>query len=169
MFSDEEIVEKQLGRKVTNLRRVVKRCRYGYPVVVESFPLKDGKPFPTLYWLTCIFLRREISKLESEGWIKRFEERIRKDRDFFERVMKAHEEVRKKRADLLPKDVQWEVLLRSGTGGITDPKIVKCLHLHVADFLAGVDNPIGGIVFKMLKETECEPDRIICENLVRGD
>ncbi|HDG62106.1 MAG TPA: DUF501 domain-containing protein, partial [Thermotoga sp.] len=100
LLSDEEIVEKQLGRKVKNLRRVVKRCKYGYPIVVESFPLKDGKPFPTLYWLTCIFLRREISRLESEGWIKKFEDRIKSDKEFFEKVRKAHEEVRKRRVKI---------------------------------------------------------------------
>ncbi len=163
MFSDEKIIEKQLGRKVTNLRRVVKRCRYGYPVVIESFPLKDRKPFPTLYWLTCIFLRKEISKLESMGWIKKFEEKLEKDKNFLERMKKAHEEVRKRRMKILPKEAQWDVLVKSGTGGIRDPRIVKCLHLHTADFLAGVENPIGEIVMKMLKKTECDPGEIICE------
>jgi len=168
LLSDEEIVEKQLGRKVKNLRRVVKRCKYGYPIVVESFPLKDGKPFPTLYWLTCIFLRREISRLESEGWIKKFEDRIKSDKEFFEKVRKAHEEVRKRRVKILPKEVQWDVLIKSGTGGIKDPRIVKCLHLHTADFLAGIENPIGEMVLKMLEKTECDPDEIICEKYNKG-
>ncbi|MDY6895845.1 MAG: DUF501 domain-containing protein, partial [Thermotogota bacterium] len=46
------IIEKQLGRCVSNVLTIEKRCIYGYPQVIKSFPLKDGKPFPTLYWLT---------------------------------------------------------------------------------------------------------------------
>ena len=168
MFHDEKIVEKQLGRKITNLKKVVKRCKYGYPVVIESFPLKEGKPFPTLYWLTCIFLKKEISRLESEGWIKKFEEKLKKDDKFLESMKKAHEEIRRRRIKNLPKEVEWDILLKTGTGGIKDPKVVKCLHLHAADFLAGVENPIGEAVIKMLKKTECDSDEIICSRWDKG-
>ncbi|HDG61676.1 MAG TPA: DUF501 domain-containing protein, partial [Thermotoga sp.] len=109
-----------------------------------------------------------ISRLESEGWIKKFEDRIKSDKEFFEKVRKAHEEVRKRRVKILPKEVQWDVLVKSGTGGIKDPRIVKCLHLHTADFLAGIENPIGEMVLKMLEKTECDPDEIICEKYNKG-
>lgn len=93
---DEKIVGWQLGRKITNMRRVVFRCPYGYPVVIESFPIKDGKPFPTLYWLTCPHLRKEVSKLESQGYVKEFEEKLEREGKLREKMKKAHVEIIKK-------------------------------------------------------------------------
>ena len=164
---DVQMVEVQLGRKVNNLRRVIRRCSFGYPVVVESLPEKDGKPFPTLYWLTCPFLRREVSKLEEAGWIKRFEEMLEEREDFKERLYRAHEEIIRRR-DMLVKDDRIRKILKDvGSGGIRDFDHVKCLHLHLADFLAGVDNPIGEQVWLLLGPKECEGGRM-CERLVEG-
>ena len=45
---------------------VARRCRFGFPQVVVSAPLSRGmKPFPTLFWLTCPFLKRRCGELES--------------------------------------------------------------------------------------------------------
>ncbi len=154
--NDLEVVEKQLGRKIDNFRRVVRRCRWGLPVVIESLPEKNGKPFPTLYWLTCPHLRKKVSKLESEGWIKKFEEIIQKDEKFKERLVKAHINVKEKRERLAKDESIREALQSVGSGGIRDLTKVKCLHLHLADFLAGVDNPIGEMVWSMIYERECE-------------
>ncbi len=125
-------------------------------MVIESFPEKDGKPFPTLYWLTCPHLRKKVSKLESEGWIKRFEEIIQKDENFKERLVRAHLQIREKRESLIKDESIRKVLQRVGSGGIRNLTRVKCLHLHLADFLAGIDNPVGEMVWKMIDEKECE-------------
>ncbi len=153
---DLEILERQLGRKIENLRRVVRRCSKGFPVVIESRPVRDSKPFPTLFWLTCPHLRREVSRLEEAGWIKRFEEEIEKDGNFRERLFKAHVEVIRRRERLIEDGWIKEELSKVGSGGIRDFTKVKCLHLHLADYLAGIENPIGERVFQMIENKECE-------------
>ena len=158
-----EIVERQLGRRVSNFRRVVFSCHFGYPVVIESHPIRDGKPFPTLYWLTCPHLRKEVSKLEEAGWIERFEKMMEKDRNFKERMFRAHEEIIKRRGDLIEDDEIRKVMMNLGTGGISDWRHVKCLHLHLADYLAGVENPIGEIVWNSIKSKFCRGNR--CSSL----
>ena len=160
---DEKIVEWQLGRKITNMRRVAFRCPHGYPVVIESFPIKDGKPFPTLYWLTCPHLKKEVSKLEAQGYIKKFEEKLERERELQQRMKKAHVEIIKKRAELLPKDHPFhELLIKVGSGGIRNFTKLKCLHLHLADYLAGVNNPIGEMVWNLVERKFCE--EILCRS-----
>ncbi|ABQ47671.1 protein of unknown function DUF501 [Thermotoga petrophila RKU-1] len=159
---DEKIVEWQIGRKITNMNRVAYRCPYGYPVVIESLPIKNGKPFPTLYWLTCPHLRREVSKLESEGFIKKLEDRIASDVAFREKMRKAHLEVIERRKRLLTEEHSFrEVLEKVGTGGIRDFSKVKCLHLHLADYLAGVGNPVGETVWNLIEKKFC--DDVFCK------
>lgn len=153
-FGDEEIVRWQLGRKITNMSKVVHRCPHGYPVVIESLPVKNGKPFPTLYWLTCPHLKKKVSELEAKGFIEKFERELRGE--LFEKMKKAHQEVVRRRLELVPDDFPYrEDLERVGTGGIRDYRHIKCLHLHVADFLAGVENPVGEMVLGMIEQWYC--------------
>ena len=160
-----EIVERQLGRRVENFSRVVRLCPRGKPVVIESLPEKSGKPFPTLYWLTCPHLRREVSRLEEKGLISEFEKRIEMDPSFREELFRAHEEVKRRRRELVETGWIREVLENVGSGGIKDLTKVKCLHLHLADFLAGVNNPIGREVWNMIKEKECDEPPRECEEI----
>ncbi|MDK2885486.1 MAG: uncharacterized protein PWP54_44 [Thermosipho sp. (in: thermotogales)] len=160
-----EIVNKQLRAKATNFHKVAYFCIFNFPVVIESLPVKNGKPFPTIHYLTCPFLIKEISRLEEKGYIKYFEEKIQKDENFRKKVFKAHEEVIKKRNKMFNeiseiKNFQiWkEQLNKVGTGGIRDWTKVKCLHLHFADYLAGIDNPIGREIFNMIKNLNCDDE-----------
>ena len=164
---DLEIVRKQIGRNDITFLRVIRRCSYGFPVVIECYPEKDGKPFPTLYWLTCPHLRQEVSRLEEKGWIKRFEKRIEDSTTMRERMEKAHEEIKNRRERLIRDENLKRLLSEVGSGGIRDFTKVKCLHLHLADYLAGVDNPIGEEIWMMLGMKECEGGRI-CEELMLG-
>lgn len=149
---DLEVVKKQLKRNVNNVLSVAYRCSYGFPAVVFSYPIRNGKPFPTIHYLTCPHLYKEISQLEEKGFIKLYEERIESDETFRKLYKLAHEEVIKKRISALREDdknSEWiEVFASVGTGGISNFEKVKCLHLHVADYLAGVNNPIGESVIK---------------------
>ncbi|ABV33322.1 protein of unknown function DUF501 [Pseudothermotoga lettingae TMO] len=149
------VIEKQIGRFPRNVRRVMKRCTYGFPVVIETFPVVEGKPFPTLYWLTCPFLVREISRLEEKGWIREFEKLIMTDLIFRERYIQSHSEIKKRRMNFTKDEFVKTKLSEVGTGGIRDLTKVKCLHLHVADYLAGVKNPVGERVLKMIKNYTC--------------
>lgn len=88
---DLKIIEKQLGRCVSNVLTIEKRCIYGYPQVIKSFPLKDGKPFPTLYWLTCPYLVEEVSKLEAQQKITEIEKIIQNDPELKRQLVRVHQ------------------------------------------------------------------------------
>jgi len=154
---DLEIVSKQLKRKVDNVLNVCHRCSFGFPVVILSYPVRDGVPFPTIHYLTCPYLTKEISRLEEKGLIEDFENSIKFDEKLRNAYQNAHREVIDKRLLLLSKeDEKWrDVLSKVGTGGIRDFSTVKCLHLHVADYLAGINNPVGKKVYESLNQKEC--------------
>lgn len=158
------ILEKQLKRKISDVKRIVARCDYGFPVVIENACEVRGKPFPTLFWLVCPKLNKEISKLEASGWIKKFESMIEQDRDFEKSYIQAHNIVKELR-DRSLKDEIRKIFSNVGSGGIRNFKSVKCLHLHVADYLAGVMNPVGKSVLSMIKKPFCEEDRVVCREL----
>lgn len=156
---DLRIVSYQIGKIPKNMKRVAYRCSYGFPVVVESYPILDGKPFPTIYWLTCPHLRYQISKLESNGEISRFEKLLSNTPQMYAEHIAAHLKSRKKAIDLAiainaPTSVA-ERLSVCGMGGITNFQHVKCLHMHVAYHIGGIENPIGKMVLSEIKGVEC--------------
>ncbi|MCX7813281.1 MAG: DUF501 domain-containing protein [Pseudothermotoga sp.] len=159
------MLEKQLKRKISGVRRIVMRCNYGFPVVIENDCEIDGKPFPTLFWLVCPKLVKEVSRLEANGWIKKFESMIEQDQEFKRSYIQAHDVIRKLRNDVLEKETIRRIFSEMGTGGIRNLESVKCLHLHVADYLAGVMNPVGERILNMVGKPFCEDNRVICREL----
>ena len=158
----EEIFDKhlrfQLGKKPKKGYKVVKLCKFGFPQVIKNPPLVDGKPFPTIFWLTCPHLVKEVSRLEEAGYISKFEEKLRRDERFRRRYLKAHSFERMLRKPFIPQNLPKGVkkkLLSVGVGGIENPLGVKCLHLHLASYLGGVPNPIGKEVSKLIPSLEC--------------
>lgn len=144
---DRAAVGAQLGRMPRGLRRVAHRCPCGLPDVVETAPrLEDGTPFPTLYYLTCPRAASAIGTLESEGVMKRMNERLAEDGDLAAAYRAAHE-------DYLARRDAIEVLEGfPSAGGMPDR--VKCLHVLVAHSLAagpGV-NPLGDEAVALLPE-----------------
>ncbi|MGB4752306.1 MAG: DUF501 domain-containing protein [Fervidobacterium sp.] len=162
---DLNIVRKQLGRNVVNVMRVEKWCSFGFPVVILSYPVRNNSPFPTIHYLTCPHLVKEISRLEEKGLISDFESAISKDENLRTEVEQAHRDVIKKRLSILESyDEKWRPLLSEvGSGGIKDFANVKCLHLHVADYLAGIDNPIGKDVIESIRDRETG-ENVECQN-----
>lgn len=156
----------QLGRQPRNLWGVAVRCPAGNPRVIVTHPVfyHDGvfpEIFPTLYWLTCPRLVKEISRLEGSGAIEEIQREIYADPVLKAELMEAHRRYAAGRAALV-NDVtlaslredypaQYDVLLHSGVGGIMDEGI-KCLHTHYADYLASGANPIGRLVAGRLGE-----------------
>jgi exopolyphosphatase / guanosine-5'-triphosphate,3'-diphosphate pyrophosphatase len=131
--SDLALVKAQLGREPTIDFSVMARCPPDHPLVIRNHPVgPDGAPFPTLYWLTCPQAVKAVSRLESEGWIRRLgvDQSIR---DGFER---AHREYAAERGALADGAEAW-----GGVGGTRSG--VKCLHAHYAYHLAGGDDPVG--------------------------
>jgi len=137
-LEDVVAVEALLGRELNGRFAVVRRRLDGRPVVIENEPhLRDGTPMPTLFWLVDPQLRDEVSRLESEGGVHRFEGLV--DADELERTHARYAERRRAatvRADL--------VGAQGGVGGTR--RGVKCLHAHLANFLAGDPDPVGALV-----------------------
>lgn len=129
------------------------------------------RPEPTRFWILDKKLRGEISKIEAEGWIRRFSDMITADRDMFDFFVNLHEKEIEKRKMLLEEnfpdvyngDGKWdkvckEVLLNPdiGLGGIrkfrSRPFKVRCLHLWTAYHLGDPEfrNPIGEFVLSKI-------------------
>ena len=122
------------------------RCGPGHPLVIRNRPTDaDGKPFPTLYWLTCPEVGKAVSRLESEGWIKLLGDEAEMNPELRTRLRRAHEEYARERGRLHPGAEAW-----GGVGGTA--KGLKCLHAHYAYHLAGGDDPIGAWVAGRLAE-----------------
>ena len=100
---DRRVVEAQIGRPLRAESTPVSRCHLGLPVVVQVPPLlDDGTPFPTLYWLTCPLATARIGRLEGAGGIRRLEQKAKVDRDFGDRLGRAHAAYAAERDALVP-------------------------------------------------------------------
>ena len=134
MDDDLAVVARQLGRRPRAFRRVVVRCPYGRPAVTEQAALdEDGRPFPTMYWLTCRYLVEAVSRLEAAGGVERWSRAAADDPELAASLAAAHDEQRRLRPEL-------EVGIggaRRGAGGL------KCLHAHAAFALARPGYELG--------------------------
>lgn len=165
-------IEEQLGRRPRNVVGVAYRCRFGRPAVIVNSPLvavdrpsgmaspacAGWVPLPTVFWLTCPYLVAAVGELESRGLVRQFTKEIGSDPELAAKLQQAHSEYAAFRQALipsLPEEAQeflavhphiQEVLARSGIGGACDHSSLKCLHMHLAHFLAGGDNPAGELV-----------------------
>ena len=141
---DLAVLWEQLGREPRGVRAIETRCPVGHPQVIRVYPLTDGEPFPTLFWLTCPSLVRQISQLEHQGLIAELEALLVRDDDLREGLFEDHRAyVAERWNELSARDQQWirdqglsEVFLERGIGGVANWMSVKCLHLHYAHHLA---------------------------------
>ena len=132
-MTDEEIVERQLGRPPRAFRGVVVRCPFGRPAVTEQAPFDDaGRPFPTQFWLTCPQLVAAISRLEAAGGVERWSRAASDEPELASSLAAAQESQRRERPEL-----------QAGIGGSTRPGSLKCLHAHAAYALARPGYELG--------------------------
>jgi hypothetical protein len=90
---------------------------------------------PTRFWLVDIGLREAVSRLEAAGGVRRAEGDVDADA-----LADAHARHRAERDRALPPG-HTGPRPSGGVGGTR--KGVKCLHAHLAWFLAGGDDPVG--------------------------
>ena len=106
------------------------------PAVIENDVfLADGRPMPTRYWLVDGELREEVSRLEAAGGVRRAAQDVPPDA-----VAAAHARYMADRDALVPAGHEGPVP-SGGVGGTRHG--LKCLHAHLAWFLAGGDDPVG--------------------------
>jgi len=125
------------------------------------------RPEPTRFWILDRELRGAISRLESEGFIKRLSYEISSDEELFNFLVGLHErEVERRRTILKERfpevykgEGKWDMVCKRvllnpdiGIGGIRNfrrkPFKVRCLHLWTAYHLGEEEfrNPIGEFV-----------------------
>src|SRR3954469_7516964 len=121
-MTDEEIVERQLGRPPRAFKRVAVRCPFGKPAVTEQLAFdEDGRPFPTQFYVTCRHLVAAISRVEAAGGGERGGGAAREDDELARSLADAQAEQRRLRPEL-----------SAGIGGATRTGSLKCLHAHAA-------------------------------------
>jgi hypothetical protein len=131
--TDEEIVERQLGRRPRAFRRVAVRCPFGTPAVTEQAPFdEDGRPFPTQFYVTCPHLVAAVSRLEAAGGVERWSAAARDEPSLAASLAAAQTEQRRLRPEL-----------DAGIGGSTRAGSLKCLHAHAAFALARPGYELG--------------------------
>ncbi|NPB08054.1 MAG: DUF501 domain-containing protein [Aquificae bacterium] len=139
------------------------------PIVV--FEGEFYRPEPTRFWILEPELRKAISKLESEGYIRKLSEEITKDPELFEFFIRLHEKEVQKRERILREKYpeiyhgtgKWDLVCKRvllnrdiGIGGIRNfrskPFKVRCLHLWTAYHLGDEEfrNPIGEFVLSRI-------------------
>ncbi|HEY3701374.1 MAG TPA: DUF501 domain-containing protein [Acidimicrobiales bacterium] len=133
---DREDVAVLLGRPPRGRFEVAVRDSQGQPTVIRNEPfLEDGTPMPTRWWLVDPALRASIDRLEASGGVKAAEAAV----DPAE-LTAAHARYAAARDAAVPADHRGP-RPAGGVGGTR--RGVKCLHAHLAWFLAGGDDPVG--------------------------
>ncbi len=125
-----------LGRKARAAFDIVVRNSAGEPSVIRNAPfLDDGRPMPTRFWLVDPALCTAVSRLESEGGVRRAEAAVDPAA-----LRDAHARYSDERDRVIPPDHDGP-RPSGGVGGTR--RGVKCLHAHLAWYLAGGDDPVG--------------------------
>jgi hypothetical protein len=153
-----------LGREPQGGFSVACRRRDGAPAVIENAPfLFDGTPMPTRYWLVDPALREAVSRLEAQGGVRLAESEV----DPAE-LAEAHARYAAGR-DALIEQGHDGPRPSGGVGGTR--RGVKCLHAHLAWWLAGGADPVGDWVAGRLEPAlhDFDPARqVVGENHATG-
>jgi uncharacterized protein len=162
--ADVRVVAGQLGRRPHPFGRVVARCPFGYPAAVEDLPYDErGAPFPTLFYLTCPTFVAGVSRLESEGGVRRWTERVVADPLLRRSLTAAAADTRRRRRLLVSRTSgpvrDAGASLSTGVAGVRDPQAIKCLHAHVAHFLAHRAYAFGRAVATEVERPWCDDRR----------
>lgn len=133
---DRNAVAKLLGREPGGQFEVAVRAPGGSPIVIRNAPfMDDGTPMPTRYWLVDQKLHEAVSRIESTGGVRRAEAEIDP-----ELIASAHAAYAAERDKQIPAGHEGPRPY-GGVGGTR--RGVKCLHAHLAWYLAGGDDPVG--------------------------
>jgi hypothetical protein len=143
---------------------IAARCPFGFPAVVEDLPYDGlGRPFPTLYYCTCPTLVVAVSRLESDGGVAAWTDRLPADPVLArsaadaaaQSVVRREELVRDHRLTMIDRGAS----LMTGVGGVGDVRAVKCLHAHVAHALARPGYLLGTAILAEVEDPWCDDRR----------
>ena len=170
------VIAAQLGRKTAIGFRVSGLCEHGWPAVIRSNPFDISDSFnPNIYYLTCPFLRKKISTLESEGAIIELQESLIAERALAAAVRRAQETHAREwlvaaaaedgdASGKQPRDVAGR------TPRIADSRddlLLKCLHAHYGFYLVHDGYVLGKMIAERLAARWCDDDQ--CRRLIAGE
>ncbi len=173
---EKTIIAAQLDSALTNVFKVIKKCPAGFPQLLLLKPFTGELISPTIFWLSCPRMRKEIGRLEDQGLLKELTDKYQQDLKFAKKLQQSHKEYAALRRQLLSKEDKskareisanlLKTLLYSGVGGIKDKAGLKCLHTHFAHYYADYDNPVGAEVSKRLIISQ---DCNLCQKYLSGE
>ena len=136
-------VTELLGRAPRSRFDVVVRRPDGDPVVIRNPPRLDGgTPMPPRWWLVGKPEQEAVSRLEASGGVREAEGAVDE-----EQLAAAHDRYAAERDS----EVSPDHVGPRPTGGVGGTRRgVKCLHAHLAWFLAGGEDPVGSWVAERL-------------------
>lgn len=118
--------------------------------MIETHPLVDTEPFPTLFWLTCVRASQAVGRLEAAGKMRELTDRLRIDEGFRSAFARATEDYVARR------DAHHRLADAGGIGGGPTDR-VKCLHAQLAHHLVCGCNPVGEWVTSEIGDVFCLP------------
>ncbi|HOG14901.1 MAG TPA: DUF501 domain-containing protein [Synergistales bacterium] len=166
---DIDVVKRQAGSRrfdASLVRGVSRRCRHGFPLVTLCDPLKKGRPFPTVFWLTCPHLSLRADELESAGEVRSLGRHIKRENPegwrvfnleylLFRVFLLGPERTR----NIMREDPSaWRSFAATGVGGIRAGAGIsmKCLHLQAASMIGFGWHPGEDRLREILGEVECD-------------
>ncbi|MGM0607157.1 MAG: DUF501 domain-containing protein [Candidatus Muiribacteriota bacterium] len=152
------ILKKQLGKKNLIPCTVVKVCPYDFPVVVKLKADLKKPHFKTLYWLSCPYINKKISTLESRGFISVVKQYILDNYDEYRKFVNKYSDDR----DSLK-------LKQYGIGGVADIKNPKCLHAHFAYYLVENNYNAGKYIKNKIDNIYCDKKEPLCKRFLGGN
>jgi exopolyphosphatase/guanosine-5'-triphosphate,3'-diphosphate pyrophosphatase len=136
LASDLLVVSGQLRRTARDVTGIAVRCPFGRPAVIETAPVLEGEPNPTLLYVTCPSAVLAISRAEAVGGVRRLKTACAGD----EALRRALNEVtlgyRRRRESLAPP--VGGPPPEAGIGGPEKPERASCLHAYAAALLAAL-------------------------------
>ncbi len=157
-LEDRAAIATLLGREPQGAFTVVVR-RAGSPAVIANAPLlDDGTPMPTRYWLVDRSWRDAVSRLAAGGGVAAAHAAV----DPLA-LAASHDRYATERDALVgPAHVGPRP-----TGGVGGTRVgVKCLHAHLAWWLAGGEDPVGDWVVAQLGDPDLAAHRAAADSLV---
>jgi hypothetical protein len=147
---------------------VARRCEWGFPQVILCAAEKNGKPFPTTFWLLCPHLLRVAASCESQNGVASMEESLAGREEEWRSYHMLHARIRLAgmsgpRKKFLRRNVprQYGSLRKCGVGGVVSyyPVTVKCIHLQIASYIGLRFHPASDWLDSAVYSWECGDNR----------